>query len=343
MTDVILEVKKLISEKKEKDIYKEVKEKKTSGFHVKPTDWREKYKHEAEGALIKTGTLIDELIGGGIPEGKSMMTYGIYGSGKSQVCFTAAVLCPNKVIFIDTEGTFRISRVKQICDARGLDFETVMDKIILIEPKDWIEQMFLLYDMPSPVDINGKVDLIICDSISKHFRGVEFVGRENLQVKNGFIREFILKMESIAQTHKAAFIYTTQIYDKPAAGPFSSPADIIQPVGGRSIQHQGDFVLFFRKGTGNVRIARMMDSSWNELGERSFLINDKGVDIIPKNAKVFSTEEDRSKTFAKKQQQGKIGSRKKKSVDIELDAEEQESDESEMSEDEEAINQILNE
>ena len=327
MGEIILDIKKELAERKEKSIYELVKAKKKSNSHFKPTDLRLKLKNEIEGAKIKTGTLIDEMIGGGIPEGKSMMLYGEYGSAKTQTCFTSAVLCPNRVIYIDTEGTFRVTRIKEMCEVRELDFDTIIDKIDLYEPANWVDQMFLLYDLPSPADVNGKVDLIICDSVSKLFRGVEFIGRENLQVKNGMIREFILFCEDIAKLHKAAFIYTTQIYDKPISGAFVGPAQIQQPVGGRGIQHQGDFVIFIRKGTGNIRVARMMDSSWNALAERSFLITAAGITDIPEGAKAHTAEENRIKKFEKTQEQEKIKPKKKKKKDDEEETSEQNSEE----------------
>jgi len=270
-------------------------------------------KEEAE-FRVKTGTLIDDVIGGGVPEGKSLLLYGEFGSGKTQTCFTSAVLCPNKVIYIDTEGSFRMSRIKQICKERELNLDEVKKKIIYFRPKNWAEQMLVLFSLPSPADsIDGKVDLIICDSLSKHFRGIEFLGRENLGIKNGLIREFVLTLERVAEMHNAAFIYTTQIYDRVSGfSPKAGPSQTQAAVGGRSVEHQPDIVLHFRKGSGNIRVARMMDSSWNPLGERSFVINEKGIDIIPETAKAYGTEMERAKKFGRTQEKEDIKSRKKK-------------------------------
>ena len=279
---------------------------------VSSTSVLEKYKQEQSEFKIKTGTLIDDIIGGGVPEGKSMLLYGAFGSGKTQTCFTSAVLCPNRVIYIDTEGSFRATRIKEICEARGLDFEKIAGKIELKEPKNWFEQMLILFSLPAPTDLeDGKIDLIICDSISKHFRGIEFLGRENLGIKNGLIREFILALGEIARMHRAAFVYTTQIYDTVSGSPMAGPVQTQKPIGGRSVEHQPDVILHFRKGKGNIRVARMVDSSWNPLGERSFVINNKGIDVIPEMAKVRSTEEARAERFSKTQKQEKLKGRKK--------------------------------
>ncbi len=306
------EIKNALAERKVemlKGFCKQVEE----GTKVKPIPIEELERREKTEFKIKTGTLIDELIGGGIPEAKSMMLYGELASGKTQTCLTTAVLCPDVVIYIDTEGSFRAERLEQICETRGLNWEEIKKKVIYFRPKTWADQLMVLFSLPSPMDIDGKLGLIICDSISKHFRGVEFVGRENLQIKNGLIREFILALERIAELHKAALIYTTQIYDKVSGTlPMAGPAQTQAPIGGRSAEHQPDFVLHFRKGKGNIRIARMMDSSWNSLGERAFVLNEKGIDNIPETSTAFSAEDARAKKFARRQQQEKIKKRVKK-------------------------------
>jgi len=316
MPSNLQEIKEAIIKRKEeafKNYLKRLKDKEV----LKSTSVLEKYEREQSEFKVKTGTLIDEIVGGGVPEGKSMLLYGEYGSGKTQTCFTSAALCPNKVVYIDTEGSFRATRIKEICDARGLNFEKVANKIDLKEPQNWFEQMLVLFSLPAPTDLGDgeKIDLIICDSISKHFRGIVFLGRENLGIKNGLIREFILTLETIAKMHKAALIYTTQIYDSVSGSPMAGPVQTQKAVGGRSAEHQPDFVLHFRKGRGNIRVARMVDSSWNPLAERSFVINNKGIDKIPESAKVASTEETRAKKFARTQEQEDIMAKKAKETE----------------------------
>lgn len=311
MTNTLKEIKDVLVERKE-EMFKQFKKDLESGAIIKPISMDDLEEQEENELKLKTGTLIDEILGGGVPEGKSMMLYGELASGKTQTCLTASALCPNKIVYIDSEGSFRAKRMRQICESRGLDWSVVKKKIIYFRVKTWAQQLLVLFSIPSPVDVDGKIDLIICDSISKHFRGIEFVGRETLQIKNGFIREFILSLERFAEMHRAALIYTTQIYDTPNAGPYSGPAQIQKPVGGRSAEHQPDFVVFFRKGKGNIRVARMMDSSWNPLAERAFVLNVKGVDDIPQTASAHSTEENRAKKFSKSQRQEGIISRKKK-------------------------------
>lgn len=260
----------------------------------------EKLVNEEAEAKLQTGTLIDDIIGGGLEIGSSMLLFGEFGAGKTQTCFTMAVKCPNVVIYIDPEDTFKAKRIKEICDARGLDYRKVFAKIHLFQPKNWLEQMMLLYKLPSPSDVGGKIGLIIVDSLTKLFRGVEFSGRQSLSVKQPLIREYMLKLKEIARIYQCALIFTTQVYKKPQANSWLPDWTAIQAVGGDSILHQADYIVFFRKASGNVRIARLLDSSWNKLAERPLRITVKGIEDIPKTEKAEKLIE-RTEKFEEKQ------------------------------------------
>jgi len=68
--------------------------------------------------------------------------------------------------------------------------------------------------------------------------------------------------------YNSAFIFTTQIYENQDQTLFSTADSQQKAVGGASILHQGDSVVFLRRGQGNIRIARLMDSSFQPLRER---------------------------------------------------------------------------
>lgn len=289
-----------LSAKKSEYLVKTYKElKKVTQF--KSISLEEKLVAEEAEAKLKTGTLIDDIIGGGLESGSSMLLFGEFGSGKTQTCFTMAVECPDIVIYIDPEDTFKAKRIKQICDARGLDYKKAFSKIILYQPKNWLEQMMLLYKLPAPSDVGGKIGLIIIDSLTKLFRGVEFAGRQSLTVKQPLIREYMLKLKEIARIYGCALIFTTQIYRKPQTSSYLPDWTAIQAVGGDSMLHQADYIIFFRKGSGNNRIARLMDSSWNKLAERPLRITVSGIIDLPKTDKAEELIE-RTKQFEKKQQ-----------------------------------------
>lgn len=285
---------------------------------LKPIDQDKLLKREQTEEKIKTGTLIDEIIGGGLPPSTedavtSMLLYGEYGSGKTQTCFTMAVESPDDVIYIDTEGSYRAERIQEICETRGKDWDEIKKKIHLYRPINWVEQMMVLHSLPAPTDTHtGKIGLIIIDSLTKEFRGIEFAGRSSLTVKQPLLREFVFSIEDTAKTLKCAIVFTTQIYESPQANPFLPTWTGHKAVGGASVLHQPAFVIFFRRGSGNLRVARMMDSSWKKLKERPFVITKKGIEDVPRGAKAAEKLLKKADDFAKKQEQESLTGKKSK-------------------------------
>jgi len=314
MGDAISDLKEILLKQKNAQIAEFVN-KVTLKTKIKPTNLKQKEADEKSEFKVRTNTVLDDIIGGGIPEGKSALLYGEFASGKTQTCETATVLTGGSVIYIDIEDSCRMERLREMCEARHLDWEKVRDKIIYFNPQDWMEQMLIAFtSLPSPADVDGKVDLIICDSLNKHFRGIEFQGRETLGLKTGLLREFIYQLEKAAKLHHAALLYTSQVYDETNAGAYTSKSDTQKPIGGHSLEHQPDFVLFFMKSTGNVRICRMIDSSFNKLAERSFLITEKGIEDIPDDSEVAKRLMENAAKYEKKmsQEDVKKGDKKKK-------------------------------
>lgn len=307
--DLAIEQIRDILEKKKGHLFIEgVKELKSNKTFA-PTPIADKRNRELTGIRIKTGTVIDSMIGGGIGVGESLMLYGEYAAGKSQGVFTIIAQCKNYIVMIDTEGTFNLGRIEEICKAREIDFESLMSRIILFEPKNWMDQLIVARSIPSLEEFqatygkDAKIDVIICDSVINYFRGIEFTGRETLPLKTGFLREFLGALKDNAVVHNACVVFTDQISEKPAMTAYTSKSDTQGAVGGHSVLHFPTYNLFFRKGAGNIRAIRMMDSSNNPLCEKAIVINEKGIDDLPKEAKAAKLYAESSKKYDDKQAQ----------------------------------------
>jgi RecA/RadA recombinase len=63
---------------------------------------------------------LDSLLDGGIETGQITQVYRPPGSGKTQLCHTLCVMSASdyRVIYIDTEGSFRPERIETIAKAR---------------------------------------------------------------------------------------------------------------------------------------------------------------------------------------------------------------------------------
>lgn len=85
------------------------------------------HQKRADIIMVETGSReLNRLLGGGIETGSITEIFGEFRTGKTQLCHTLAVTCQlpvdcggaeGKVIWLDTEGTFRPERLVAIADA----------------------------------------------------------------------------------------------------------------------------------------------------------------------------------------------------------------------------------
>jgi RecA/RadA recombinase len=85
---------------------------------------------------ITTGSpALDALLGGGIDSMAITEVFGEFRTGKTQLAHTLCVTCQlprergggnGKVIYIDTEGTFRPERIYKIAERFGVDGEEAL-------------------------------------------------------------------------------------------------------------------------------------------------------------------------------------------------------------------------
>jgi len=228
---------------------------------------------------LKTGTPIDELIGGGIEEGEVVEFYGEFGSGKTQTALTLTTCVAGEmdenVLFVDCEGTFKPERVVEIAGARGYDPEEVLKRIHLVQPLTSDEQMEVFDQIPKDV----KPKLVVVDGVTTLFRQ-EYIGRENLSKRQGLLRQFLRKMITYVRQNRAYGVVTNQVYGNPDGTSFMPLEYRELAVGGHSLYHTIDNRIFLRKAREGTRIARLVDSSRYPMQERPFKITEKGIEPI---------------------------------------------------------------
>ena len=99
------------------------------------------YKRRKAIERITTGSKnLDDLLAGGIETKAVTEFYGEFGSGKTQICHTLCVTTQTpkdqgglgaRVVYVDTENTFRPERVAEIARARGHDADSILEGIIV--------------------------------------------------------------------------------------------------------------------------------------------------------------------------------------------------------------------
>ena len=239
-------------------------------------------KRESTGKISTGSNELNKLLGGGIETQAITEAFGEFGSGKSQIGFEIAVnaqLPPEQgglggdVVFIDTEGTFRPERIKQIADAKGLHAEDFLRKIRVARAYSSDHQMLLAEKVEELIQKQGvNVRLVIVDSLTALFRS-EFTGRGTLADRQQKINKHLHTLQRLADKYNLAIYITNQVMANPAIF-FGNPT---QPIGGHIIGHASTYRLYLRKSKGEKRIARLIDSPHLPEGEAVFTVKTEGI------------------------------------------------------------------
>ncbi|XP_026861884.2 meiotic recombination protein DMC1/LIM15 homolog [Electrophorus electricus] len=235
---------------------------------------------------ITTGSLeFDKLLGGGIESMAITEAFGEFRTGKTQLSHTLCVTTQlpgedgytgGKVIFIDTENTFRPDRLKDIADRFNVDHEAVLDNVLYARAYTSEHQMELLDFVAAKFHEEGGVfKLLIIDSIMALFR-VDFSGRGELAERQQKLAQMLSRLQKISEEYNVAVFVTNQMTADPGAG-MTFQADPKKPIGGHILAHASTTRISLRKGRGEMRIAKIFDSPDMPENEATFAITAGGV------------------------------------------------------------------
>ena len=232
--------------------------------------------------IITGSKNLDELLGGKGVEGKAITeVFGAYGSGKTQVglCLAVMVQLPvdkggalGKAVFIDTEGTFRPARIKQIAEKLGVNSEKVLKNIFVARAFNSDHQVLLLEKISEMIKNGEPIKLLIIDSLTAHFRA-EFAGRGQLADRQQKLNRYMHDLMKLAEQHNLAVYVTNQVMSNPAQM-FGDPTI---PIGGNIVGHASTYRIYLRRGKKGSRVAKMIDSPNLPDNETIFYITEAGV------------------------------------------------------------------
>ncbi len=232
---------------------------------------------------IGTGSVnLNNLLGGKGVETKAITEcYGAFGSGKTQLGLTLAVRVQlphdqgganGKAVFIDTEGTFRPERIRQIAEGLGANPEKVLKNILVARAFNSDHQILLL-DKVSEMIKNGEpIKVMIIDSLTAHFRA-EFAGRGQLADRQQKLNRYLHNLMKLAEQHNLAVYVTNQVMANPAMM-FGDPTTAI---GGNIVGHASTYRMYLRRGKQGSRVAKLIDSPNLPDNETVFFVTEKGV------------------------------------------------------------------
>ena len=230
----------------------------------------------------KSASIEDYLLGGRGIESKAITEcYGAYGSGKTQIGLTIAINVQlpldrggvnGKAVFIDTEGTFRPSRIKQIAEKIGANPEKVLKNIFVARAFNSDHQILLLDKISEMIKNKEPIKLLVIDSLTAHFRA-EYSGRGQLADRQQKLNKYLHSLMKLSEQYNLAIYVTNQVMANPAQM-FGDPTTAI---GGHIVGHASTYRLYLRRGKKGSRVAKLIDSPNLPDNETIFFVTDAGV------------------------------------------------------------------
>lgn len=235
---------------------------------------------------VSTGSEeLNKLIGGGVESMSITEVFGEFRTGKTQLSHTLCVTCQlpgandytgGKVIFIDTENTFRPNRLRDIADRYNLDHDAVLSNVLYVRAYTSEHQLEILDLVAVEFYKEGGIyKLLIIDSIMALFR-VDYTGRGELADRQQKLAQMLSKLQKLAEEYNVAVFLTNQMTADPGAA-MSFQVDPKKPIGGHILAHASTTRIYLRKGKGELRIAKVYDSPDMPENEATFAITAGGI------------------------------------------------------------------
>jgi len=168
---------------------------------------------------IMTGSYdLNKWLNGGYEKEIITLFYGPSASGKSNFVMLAAchqAKKDKKVIFIDTEGSFSLDRIKQI--TLNLP-EIALKNIVILKPTNFQEQKQAFFTMLKELKKSENVGLIIVDSMTMLYRLELAEARkknlESVREVNSDLVKQVKALYEIARKREIPVLITGQVYSE---------------------------------------------------------------------------------------------------------------------------------
>jgi len=221
---------------------------------------------------ISSGSeVIDWLLEGGYEKDVLTCIYGSPGVGKTNLLLLLLAKSPDlqgkKVLFIDTEGNFSLSRFKQLAK----DYDEILKRTIFLRPVNFSEQRKAFERLRTLV--TNKIGAIILDSVAMLYR-LELGKDKDVYNVNRDLGLQLSYLTEIARKKKIPIIVTNQVY-----------ADIekergIKMVGGDILRYSSKCLIELRKNDDNSRTVILRKHRSLPEQQIDFKITDEGIEEI---------------------------------------------------------------
>ncbi len=210
---------------------------------------------------------VDDMLGGGYETGVFTTIYGPAGCGKTNLCLMAMVAFSDKkkIIYIDTEGSFSVSRLKQITPK----FKELLERTIFFSPTNFKEQKELFSKLKEVVD--DKIGLIIFDTVAMLYR-LEIGRSKDVYNINKELGIQLSNLSEIARKKNIPVLITNQVYSD-----FENKEQV-KMVGGDILKYWSKCLLEIQIVNGGRRLILRKHRSLPDGKKLFFRIINQGID-----------------------------------------------------------------
>jgi len=225
---------------------------------------------------VPTGAvLLDKLLEGGFETDAITTIYGTAGSGKTNLCILAAVQTAQrnkKILYIDTEGSFSVERLKQISP----NYKTILENITFLNPTTFEEQKRIFEKLNE--HLADQVALIIFDSVALLYR-LEIGKANDIYAVNRELGLQIGILSQLARNKNIPVLITNQVYAD------LNDENTVRMVGGDLLKYQSKCLLELQKVPNTVmrKVLLRKHRSLPETRTAKFYIVNSGVIEVEKN------------------------------------------------------------
>jgi len=224
---------------------------------------------------ISTGSKnLDDLLLGGIETHAITEFYGSWGAGKSQICYTLAMIAAlsnenEKVIYVDTEGKFRPERLAT--NSNWLSNILYVNAMTTPRQEDILENSVIrLLD-----NRLNTISLLIVDSIINNYRS-EFLGPSNLPERQQRLYRLMELLSRMAQGYGIAVVVTNQINSSHSC----TISHKSNSTGGNVMTYVSDYKICLRRYNGDRIIATIVKSPFHLENSTKLVLSEKGIDDL---------------------------------------------------------------
>lgn len=139
-----------------------------------------------------------------------------------------------------------------------VDSNAANENILYVRAENSEDQHEQLCALAEPF-ASGQFRLLIIDSIMTHFRN-DYHGRGELNERQGKLGQHLRKLSQMAEEFNITVLIINQVQSDPGASALFASADGRKPIGGHVLAHASTTRILLRKGRGEERVAKVIDS-----------------------------------------------------------------------------------